>query len=1150
MPEPTTDFQSLPDEYQQAIRQAQDTYHIRIAPLQLLVGGWSGAVVYLVSVAGNDNGQVEHCILKLDRKGKNARSDEVSRHTYMVSKSAPEFTRAHIAELVFDRVESENAIGIFYRIAGQSLQKYRPVSAFGQESQLKAIFKATNAILLDEWNPRPQFEQAVPPQKLLEKWLGFRLDPGGNTEVFLRDTCRVNPGVRGFLITGSVFPNPLLYARQAEIWGEARPVDAAFGLIHGDLNTNNILVKFSENKEKIEGYFLIDFALFKEQMPLLYDQRYLEMSYLILAMSQVPFAKGAALIALLAEADIPDSHRAPMELSAACAVIAAGRSAFAAWVKASYPSLHDDLWGQYWLAGAAAGLSYCHKAGQAEEQRMAGLLYAAANLKRYLAVFGLGLPTEVELLYDENQAKGQPRMPSAGSPASGKPLNNLPAQQTPFIGRMAQLSAIQELLLAPDVRLVTLIGPGGTGKTRLSLQVAQGLLAGFPQGAVFVPLADDTDASQLTARLAQQLEVQEAGRPLLENIKDFLREKRLLLVLDNFEQLVSSAPIVSDILASAPGVKALVSSRIPLKLHGEREFPVPPLELPAGGEDATLESLGANEAVQLFIERARAALPGFTLTKENASAVAGICRRLDGLPLALELAAARVKVLPPQAILARLDDRLKLLTGGARDLPARQQTLRGALEWSYGLLNPDEKTQYARLGVFAGGFTLEAAEAVCDLDGSMDILGGVSALVDNSLLRQESTANGEPRFAMLETIRAYSLERLAASGEMAALQEKHARYYGGVISSQAGPALYSADALHWLNWIEREIDNVRATLSWSLGAPENVGFAAGLAWGLLWFYYRRGYMSEGYAWSKRLLAWPALKFGSPEQAVALITSGMLALWVGEQEAGRESLMEGLAFEQKLEDEHMLAAALLGNGVALINMGRDSEARSYLEQAGALAEQLHMDYFREFIVVHLGNVELGLGHPDKARALIEEAYAEARAINDSWLLAFALNNLGEVARTQGQYDKALAYYEECQALLRDTGDQGDQARFVHTLGYIAQHEGDLVKAEAQFRKSLVLFRRLGNRRGMAECMAGLAGLRARQGGAEWGAVMLSAAETALKVTGGAWWPADRVEVEQNRELIQKALPEAELAAAQRKGAAMTLEQALDFATQGA
>jgi predicted ATPase len=1140
MPELTTNFRSLPEEYQHIIRLAEGTYKMTVTPLQLLVGGWSGAVVYLVSVSSNENGRVEHCILKLDRKGKSARSDEVTRHNAVMNNAAPEFARAHIAELVFDRVEHEGAIAIFYRIAGQSLLKYRPLSNYERQSQLKTIFTRTNHVLLTEWNVNATFMQAVYPQKVLETWLGFRLDAGGNTERFLRENRGVDPEVAGLLINGHVFPNPLLHARKPEPWGTVRAMDVATGFTHGDLNTNNILVKFADDQESLEGYYLIDFALFKEGMPLFYDQRYLEMSYLMLATSQISFAKCVNFLTLLAVADIPDAHKVPIETAGVSAVIASARSAFAEWVEENHPSLHDDLWGQYWLAGVAAGLAYCHKAGQPDEQRLAGLIYAAANLKRYAATFKLRLPTSVELLYDENRSDKD-----SASPAAKKPKHNLPVQPTPFLGRAVQVAALKELLVNPDVRLVTLMGPGGTGKTRLSLQVAQETLEHFSNGTFFVPLADDTNADQFISRVAQQLEVKEGGRPLLENVKDYLYDKNILLVLDNFEQLISAAPAVAEILAAAPQLKIITSSRIALQLHGEHEYPVPPLDLPQSGE-ATIEELTGNESVTLFVERARASNPNFALTKDNASSIADICRRLDGLPLALELAAARIKLLPPQAILSRLDDRLKLLIGGARDLPSRHQTLRNTLEWSYDLLNQDEKILYARLSVFVGGFSIEAAEVVCNQDGKLDILESLTSLVNNSLLRQEEI-NGEPRFGMLETIRVYALERLAESGETGAMQASHAQYFGNIILNQAGLQIYSSKALHWLTWFERELDNIRAMLNWSLVTPQGLQLGVGSIMMLFWFMYRRGHFIEGLQWAEKFLAVPEVQNTPPLRALALGSGGMMALWQGQQETALARLQETLAIEQRLEDENMVATSQMANGIAFINMGRDNDAQPLLEEASRFLES-NNPYFHTLTLVHLGNAELGLGHPDKAYDYHSKAEAAARQIHEDWLLSFALNNLGEVARTQGQYELARKYYEECEALLPDSGDKGDMARFVHSLGYIAQHEGDYERAESQFRKSLKMFRRLGNRRGMAECMAGLAGLKARQGNAQWGAIMLHAAESALKVTGGAWWPADRLEVEANQELIRSALSDAEWTAAEKKGRGMSLEQALTFASE--
>ena len=1143
MPELATDFQALPSEYQAVLRLAQETYRITITPLELLVGGWSGAVVFLVSVSSNATNLIEHCILKLDRKGTSARSDEVTRHHTVMTKASPEFARKHIAQLVFDRVEQDGAIAIFYRIAGQSLLKYLPLSKYERQSQLKTLFTATNAILLQEWNADRSFEQAVHPQKALAKWLGFRLDADGNIERFLRDTCKVQADIAGFLINGHVFPNPLLYARKPEAWDKARPIDIATGFLHGDLNANNILVKFSGDNETLEGYYLIDFALFKEDMPLLYDQRYLEMSYLMHAMSQISFEKTADFLTLLAVADLPDPHRVPIEMSGVSAVIASARSAFAAWVGENHPSLHDDLWGQYWLAGAAAGLAYCHKAGQPDEQRLAGLIYASANLKRFAALFPLAKPVEVQHLYDEHQSGDEPRsrpIPRATTEA----LHNLPSQPTTFIGRAEELVTARETLLRKGVQIVTLTGPGGTGKTRLSLETATGLIGHFKDGVFFVQLGDITDAAQVVPRIAQELEVRSAGsQPLFQNLKDFLRDKNMLLILDNFEQLIPAAPMLAELLAAAPSLKVLVTSRILLNLRGEHELPVLPLETPDFADVGSLEDLANNESVKLFVERAQAAHSNFKLTEQNAPAIAQICQRLDGLPLAIELAAARVKMLPPHAILARLSDRLKLLTGGAQDLPARQQTLRNTLDWSYSLLNAQEKTLYARLAVFVGGFTLEDAEAVCALEDHVDILEGISSLVNNSLLRQEEVANST-RFRMLETIREYALERLSGSGEMPELRQRHANHFVGIILKEATFGVTSQASTVWLDRLEREHDNIQAALEWNLTTPEGRELALSVLATLTWFWYRRGFFNEGRIWTDRFLA-ASGEQSAPARAAALQMSSRMAMWRGDLNNAVARASESLTVWQRLEDEQKVPMSLMETGVALINMGRDSEAHTLLKEAEALFREGKNSYFHAITLVHLGNVSLGIGNPEEARGWLNRAYPLFKEIGEEWGLSFVLNNLGEVARVQGNYEQAYEYYRESEALLRRTGDKGDLARLVHTLGYIASHRGDEHLAEAQFQESLAMFRKLGNKRGIAECIAGLASLRAKQGKFPAGTRMLGAAEALLGASGAAWWPADRVEIDKTKASLQASLSEDDFLAAWTDGQSMTLDQAIDF-----
>jgi len=1146
MSEQASNSLTFPKEYQSLIGLAQDKFNIKLQPLQLLVGGYSGAMVYLVSTASLDAHHIEHCILKLDHKRKIKKSDEITRHRAVMHKSPSEFASIHVPELAFESVEEEGAIAIFYRIAGESLLNYLPLSRFEQQNQVKTIFQETNNLLLAKWNRNLAFVQGVHPQKALEKWLGFRLEAGRNIESFIKRTLQGNPDIPGLLINDAIFPNPLPYARQPENWGDVRPMDIATGFIHGDLNTNNILAQFSENNADLQGYYLIDFALFKEDMPLLYDQRYLEMSYLMLSLDQVSFPKFVKFLSQLAEMDIPHPHEVPIEMSGVGAVIAASREAFAVWVQENYPSLHDDLWGQYWLAGAAAGLAYTHKKGLPDKERLAGLIFAAANLKRYLLTFHLPLPTEVNLLYDENQSGEDVPVIAKSNQSAYK----LPTQPTPFVGRKEQIAELKALIKRSDVQLVTLLGPGGTGKTRLCIQVGKEVVDDFPDGVIFVSLADDANADQFISRVAHQLEVREGGRPLLESIKDYLYDKHLLLILDNFEQLVDEAPIVANLLAIAPKLKIITTSRAALNLQGEHIFHVPPLKLPQYEDNLSITRLMENESIKLFVDRAQSVRPNFSLEKENFASVVEICRRLDGLPLAIELAAARVKVLQPQAILSHLDDRLKFLKGGSRDLPARQQTLRNTLEWSYDLLGESERQLFDRLSVFVGGFTLEAVEAVCNPKGHLDILEGLTTLINNSLIRQDDTPDGEPRFTMLETIRSYALEQLTKSGELETLRRNHANFFGEVVNHRIGFEIYSSKALYWLNWLERELDNIRATISWSLDSQENIEMATQIVFSLIWFWYRRGYFIEGLMWAEQILASPAMQAPSMLRALALSASGILAVWKGEQDKGLKQLQESLAFLQETQTAEInqwIAPALMSNAVALINMGRDQAARPQLENARELFKQQGNAYFHTITLVHLGNVELGLGHPDRAHTVLEEAHAIAKTLNENWILSFVLNNLGEVARTQGKFALARQYYEECQGLLKDTGDRGDVARFVHSLGYIAQHEEDFELAESQFRDSLQKFRRLGNRRGIAESLAGLAGLQARRGHLQWGATLLGAAENLLQSTGGAWWPADRLEVEQNRTSLEYALSDEEFLKAWQDGEKMTIEQAIEFAS---
>jgi predicted ATPase len=809
---PSPDFDKLPPEHQYLLQLAKEGYGLDVVPLQELKGGQTGAFLYLASVSGGDSHQVQHFIIKFDRVSEKSRPGETERHRLALSQAPALFSKQNMPMLAY-QFEHEEVTALFYALAGQSLQRFRTLASNERQSRLEVLFAATDDYLLREWNADATFERAVHPQHVLQKWLGYRLKPDGQIGAFLRDKFAIDPTTEGFLIQEQIFPNPLSYGLDIGRWKETRPIDVLTGFQHGDLNIGNILAKFAEDSEKLEGYFLIDFALYKAQMPLLYDQRYLEMSYLIRELDRAPFQKWVSFVNHFSSWDMPNPKEVPVELAGACAVINAGRRSFERWVQETHPSLSDDLWGQFWLAAVAAGLNFCNKAALSTEARLAGLIYSAVHLKRYSTQFGIPLPVDVRLLYDASKW-GEIVSINKLAPASGTHRNNLPIQPTPFIGRQAELAAVKDLLMRDgQVHLVTLTGPGGTGKTRLALQAAEDLLDRFADGIYFVDLAPIREPEGVLAVIARTIGLRETSDlPLLDALKGQLRTQKMLLLLDNFEQVTVAAPKVGELLQECPHLKLLVTSREALHLRGEHIHPVPPLALPrADLKQTSIEQLTQYEAVRLFIERVLAVKPDFEVTNENAPAVAEICFRMDGLPLAIELAAARVRLFSPQALLERVGSRLKFLRGGARDLPLRQQTLRDTIDWSYELLDTGEQGIFALLSVFAG-CTFEAVEEVAGgikhLDG-MDVFDGLASLVDKSLIRQTDQGKGEPRLLMLETIREYAAERLEQDPEFsAAACRAHATYFADFTQRQwerlAGEGREAA-----LSEMESDIENLR-----------------------------------------------------------------------------------------------------------------------------------------------------------------------------------------------------------------------------------------------------------------------------------------------------------------------------------------------------
>jgi predicted ATPase len=607
---------------------------------------------------------------------------------------------------------------------------------------------------------------------------------------------------------------------------------------------------------------------------------------------------------------------------------------------------------------------------------------------------------------------------------------------------------VRQFLLREETGLVTLTGPGGTGKTRLALQVAADLVDDFRDGVCFVDLAPIRDPGLVVSAIAQPLGVREAGgEPPLETLKGFLRDQSPLLVLDNFEQVLDAAPTVAALLSAAPRLKVLVTSRTLLRLRGEQEYPVPPLPVPDPRHLPQLATLSHYGAVELFIQRAVNARPEFAVSNENAPAVAEICHRLDGLPLAIELAASRLRLFSPEALLARLGSRLRLLVGGPRDLPARQQTLRDTIAWSYDLLAEPEQSLFRRLSVFAGGWTLEAAEAVCsespDPDATGEILALLTALVEQSLVRQ-GEGGGETRFGMLETIREFGQERLAQSGEAAAVRRQHAHFFLAVAEAAEGE-LSGPDQLLWLDRLEREHDNLRAALTWSIesGAVE-LGLRLGCA--LEGFWQARGYQREGRDQLRLLLALPASaapgdpRSGRTARARGLSTAGGLTLFHGELETARALYEESLAIWRRLEDWGGIAAAL-----------------------------------RRLGWMSLGEVDL-----PTARARVEESLALCREAGDSSGIASALPLLAEICRGEGDHTTARALAEESLALARARGDRRGIMGGLESLGCAAMEQGDVATARRALEESLAVARELGHRRGIAQALTSLGHLALWQG----------------------------------------------------------------------
>lgn len=757
-------------------------------------------------------------------------------------------------------------------------------------------------------------------------------------------------------------------------------------------------------------------------------------------------------------------------------------------------------------------------------------------------------------LKDLRQPKHLYQLVIDGLPADFPPLmsldsspNNLPVWVTSFVGRTKEMHDVRQLL--SEHRLLTLTGPGGSGKTRLALQVASDMLQDF-HGVFFVPLAAILDPGLVAATIAQTLGLAETpGRSILDSLKEYLQNKPLLLVLDNFEQVISAAPLISELLAACSRLKIVVTSREALRVSGEHEYLVPPLPLPEPSQMSSLDALSQNASVQLFVQRAQAVKPDFAITNETAPAVVEICHRLDGLPLAIELAAARVKLLPPRAMLQRLKEsergRLELLTGGGRDLPTRQQTLRNTIAWSHDLLEESEQVLFRLLSVFVGGCTFEAVQHVAgEASASLSVLDQLGSLLDKSLLLEVEGLQGEPRFVMLQVLREFGLEQLAASGEEEIVRRRHTEFFLD-LAEQFEASTERPEQVLWMDRMEQEHGNLRAALEWSRTTKENSELCLRLAGALGYFWEVRGHFSEGRERLSTILNMPEAQGRTMARTRLLARAAELAYRQSDYAATVEFAQESLDICRELGDQPGTASALIKLGNAATESGDYESAAEHLEEALAIWRELEDQHGIARALISLGWISLRTGEYVQANSRLTEALSISRALGDTRSMGFELSGLGEAALRQGDYARATRLLEESLELRRQLGNKWGIGVSLGSLGWVAIRQGDWDRAQAYLSESLKIRTEIGDKGGSAWCLEWLGEVALGRGNPEKAVRLLSAAAALRTSIGSVIDPADQEEYQERRSMLRAQLGK-RFTPIWEEGRALSLEQAVAYA----